>query len=158
MNKIIAALAVCVAMLVPINAVGADVDDLRAASERGTELDNSLDPKDIAPWAALFHKEAIGFGRLDPSVGDFDDVTEDQLREFRKSRNAQFEILRTSWIDPVYRVIGSTGIVIGTARTRFKLKDGPFKTRYTRVSAVYVKSDGNWLIASWHFSKVPSGE
>ena len=158
MSRTILMRVVVVCLLVPFVAVADDLSDLKARSDEVTRIATSLDAKDLDAYAALFHAEALGFGRIDPTVTDMAEFTKEQLVAVRKQQIEQTEMSESQWIDPVYRVVGNTGYVVGLMRSTTKLKDGPVKTRFTRLSVTYTKSGGKWLITSWHFSDMPTDE
>ena len=58
--------------------------------------------------------------------------------------------------DSEYRVVGQTGLVLGTLVRREKPKDGPAVTRYLRYSATYVLQGDHWRMVQYHRSSMPT--
>ena len=79
------------------------------------------------------------------------------MLEGARNRFGNLQLFNLTLINPTYRVIGSTGIVVGHSRGVIKPKDGPQETRYRRVTFIFTKSGGKWLRTSWHVSPIPSG-
>jgi len=58
--------------------------------------------------------------------------------------------------DPEYRVVGQTGLVLGTLVRREKPRDGPASTLYLRYSATYVLEGDRWRMVQYHRSPMPA--
>ena len=61
-------------------------------------------------------------------------------------------------MNPQFRVIGSSGIVIGNGMATVKPKDGPLVTSFLRVLQSWVKVDGQWRLVASHISYIPAGK
>lgn len=58
-------------------------------------------------------------------------------------------------VDESYRVVGSTGLVIGVLVRREKLVEGKPLTRWLRYSATYVREGKTWRMVQYHRSPMP---
>ncbi len=140
-------------MISPLSA--GDVDDLKAAFDKALE---SLSQKDLDAFLSVWHPEAVLFSRnrvypIDRSKLDdrsWADLFEDF---FATIISAGYTRQAVEW-----RVIGDTGIVWGL--TRFAV-DARYQASFeqdTRLTAVFVKVDGEWLILHWNDSPLPEGQ
>jgi ketosteroid isomerase-like protein len=156
MKRLLLSIAAATLLVAPQLALGADADDLKAAYEKVLKAYNSLD---AAAIASMIHPGAVNFDRnmAFPSVAPIKD-TEAQLTSSLKASFAQIELLNITPVNYQCKVFGSTGIVWGYATTAIKLKDGPVRVMYSRVTSTWVKSGGKWLALMMHASAIPSGE
>jgi ketosteroid isomerase-like protein len=58
-------------------------------------------------------------------------------------------------VDDHYRVVGNTGLVIGTLVRRETPKEGKALTRRLRYSATYVREGKRWYMVQYHRSPMP---
>ena len=153
MRSVVLTLAAIAVLIVPA-ARGADVDDLKAASEAFIEAVNR---QDVSEMLASSHDEYVDFGLN----AVFPNDRKGRSRADRRQETANFfayrERFNVTLINPQYRVVGTTGIVWGHGRVVEKRKDGPQKTRTDRFLTTWVKSGGKWLRLAFHLSVVPSG-
>ncbi len=140
-------------MISPLSA--GDVDDLKAAFDQALEY---LSQKDLDAFLSVWHPEAVLFSRnrvhpIDRSKLD-DRVWADLFDDFfARIISAGYTQQAVQW-----RVIGDTGIVWGL--TRFAV-DPRYQASFeqdTRLTAVFVKVDGEWLILHWNDSPLPEGQ
>jgi len=132
-----------------------DVDDLKAAFDQALEY---LSQKDLDAFLTIWHPEAVLFSRneihpVDRSKLD-DRVWADQFEDFfARIVSAGYTQQAVEW-----RVVGDTGLVWGL--TRFAV-DPRFEAGFeqdTRLTAVFVKEDGKWLILLWNNAPLPEGQ
>ncbi len=140
-------------MISPLS--GGDVDDLKAAFDQALEY---LSQKDLDAFLSVWHPEAVLFSRnrvhpIDRSKLD-DRVWADLFEDFfARIISAGYTQQAVEW-----RVIGDTGLVWGL--TRFAV-DPRYQASFeqdTRLTAVFVKVDGEWLILHWNDSPLPEGQ
>ncbi len=140
-------------MISPLSA--GDVDDLKAAFDQALEY---LSQKDLDAFLSVWHPEAVLFSRnrvypIDRSKLD-DRIWADLFEDFFATLiSAGYTRQAVEW-----RVIGDTGIVWGL--TRFAV-DARYQASFeqdTRLTAVFVKVDGEWLILHWNDSPLPEGQ
>lgn len=137
-------------LIPPSVARGADVDDLRAATD---QFIAALNQQDLDGVMALYHDQAVVFGTNAPFPTD----GKAALRQGLQMAFSNNESLTAQPMNPQYRVIGNSGIVIGHGMLAVKPKDGPLQTLFIRVLQNWVKADGKWLLVSSHLSRLPSG-
>jgi hypothetical protein len=106
----------------------------------------------LAMAQAMIHPRAIGFFlesvkivELRPDYGPAEALPA-VIKDLSQFNQADFE---TS-----YRVLGSTGIIC-VSRSLEAKKWSKTKDLYTRSTFVYVQTDGNWKLISWHTSNIP---
>ena len=97
--------------------------------------------------------EAVGFGRASTTVRKRDVPSLRAGIARWLSGMDQFGIEIT---DSEYRVVGQTGLVLGTLVRREKPKDGPAVTRSLRYSATYVLQGDQWRMVQYHRSPMPT--
>jgi len=140
-------------MISPLSA--GDVDDLKAAFDHALEY---LSQKDLDAFLSVWHPEAVLFSRnrvypIDRSKLD-DRIWANLFEDFFATIiSAGYTRQAVEW-----RVIGDTGIVWGL--TRFAV-DARYQASFeqdTRLTAVFVKVDGEWLILHWNDSPLPEGQ
>ena len=97
--------------------------------------------------------EAVGFGRASTAIRkrDLPSLRAGIARWLNGMDQFGIEIT-----DCEYRVIGQTGLVLGTLVRREKPKDGPALTRYLRYSATYVLEGDRWRMVQYHRSPMPT--
>jgi hypothetical protein len=121
-------------------------DSLKATHEL---LMQAVSTANVTMVANLVHPQAFGFFResmrlaeLKPGVTITDIVTP-ILKDL-----SSFKLMRH---DTVVRTMGDTGIVtLATIAESSKKSD-----RYLRSTYVYVRTEGNWKLLSWHTSDAP---
>jgi ketosteroid isomerase-like protein len=156
MKRLLISVAVLALLVAPRLTFGADVDDLKAAVERAIKAFNSLDP---APLASTVHPGFVMFDR-DSAFADVSPMqnVEASTRTGLQSWFATLESLNITPVNYQYKVVGNTGIVWGYETMTYKPKGGPMQTIQSRVTSVYLKSGGKWLIIMSHSSAIPSGD
>ncbi len=137
-------------LVTPSIARGDDVDDLRAAYEQYLAAFNQ---NDLAAATAFLHDEVMVFG-LD---GPFPIAGKAALLPLLEMLFSNSESYTARAINPKFRVIGSSGIIIGNGTATVKPKDGPLATSFVRVLQSWVKMDGQWRLVASHLSYVPPG-
>ncbi len=145
-------LAVVMGMLLiaPSVARGDDVEDLRAANEQYIA---AINKQDLDGVMAFYHDQAVAFGPDAP----FPAAGKAALRQIFQTLFSTNESITARPMNPQYRVIGSSGIVIGNGMAAVKPKDGPLQTSFLRVLQDWVKVDGKWLLVASHLSYIPPG-
>ena len=138
---------VVAALLVSTPALAGDVDDLKAAFEKGVKGYNSRDDNVFA----TVHDQHVEFGAAVP----FAMVGKAQYQQNTKAYWASTESATFKPINPQFLVIGNTGIAWGHCAVAIKPKDGPLGTYFLRYTFTYAKSDGKWLVAASHVSSIP---
>jgi hypothetical protein len=84
----------------------------------------------------------------------------------RKNEPTSFKVRIEQWlgsmehfeielIDEHYRVVGNTGLVIGTLVRRERSIEGKAVTRRLRYSATYVREGTRWYMVQYHRSPMP---
>jgi len=140
-------------LISPLSA--SDVDDLKAAFDQALEY---LSQKDLDAFLTIWHPEAVLFPRNEVHPTDrakLDDrVWADLFEDFFA------RIISAGYTQQAveFRVIGDTGLVWGL--TRFAV-DPRFEASFeqdTRLTAVFVKEDGRWLILLWNNAPLPEGQ
>lgn len=153
LNRIVAFVLILGIMISPLSA--GDVDDLKAAFDQALEY---LSQKDLDAFLSIWHPEAVLFSRnaihpIDRSKLE-DRVWANQFEDFfARIISAGYTQQAVEW-----RVIGDTGLVWGL--TRFAV-DPRYQASFeqdTRLTAVFVKVDGEWLILLWNNAPLPEGQ
>jgi uncharacterized protein (TIGR02246 family) len=142
-------LLIIVLSLLPLNAVAQDTDELEAAFEN---VLGRLEARDLDGFLKLWHPEAVLFVRDTPFPVDCVEAGKEVWREIFEdffSANNRTDVVP---VDVEYRVIGDTGLVWGHTQTIVEPKDAPRIVEYSRLTAVFVKTDAGWLVVNWHGS------
>ena len=137
-------------LITPLTAHSEDVDDLQTAYE---QLIAAINNQNLDALMALFHDPYLRFGPSSPFL-------EEGKAAARQSFQALFnnyESTSATLMNMQYRVIGTTGVVMGHVRAAFKPKDGPMQANFGRVLSTWTKVDGKWLVVATHLSNIPSG-
>jgi len=140
-------------MISPLSA--GDVDDLKAAFDQALEY---LSQKDLDAFLSIWHPEAILFSRNQIHPTDrakLDDRIWANLFEdfFARIVSAGYTQQAVEW-----RVIGDTGLVWGLTRFAVDPRYAASFEQDTRLTAVFVKVDGEWLILLWNNAPLPEGQ
>jgi len=156
MKRLLLSAAVLLLLVVPQLALGTDLDDFKAASEKFQKAWNSLDAATIAsmiyPGSANFDRDANY-----PSVAPMDPKqTEAVIRANLQGFFAGLESL-TITINFQYRVEGNTGLLWGFQTVVVKPKVGLTQTNQSRVTSTWMKSGDKWRIILSHVSPMPAG-
>ncbi len=154
MRPVVLTFAAIAFLVAPPTTSGGDMEDLKAATE---QLLKALNSRDADAIMALHDDRAIGFAPTSAFPIDHEQAGKAASLEGWRNLFGDLELFNLTLINPTYRVIGSTGIVVGHGRDVIKPKDGPRETRYRRVTFIFTKSGGKWLRISWHVSPIPSG-
>jgi len=137
------------ALWIPAVGRGAEVDDLKATSER---LIAALNKADLDTWATLVHDQAIGFYAFSP----FPVEGKVALRQNFQGLLNTTESLTITPLNFQYRTIGDTGYVWGHVVVAFKPKDGPLRITWGRELMTYTKVGGKWQMVTVHVSAIPA--
>ncbi len=140
-------------MISPLSA--GDVDDLKAAFDQALEY---LSQKDLDAFLSIWHPEAVLFSRNEVHPTDrakLDDRVWADLFEdfFARIISAGYTQQAVEW-----RVIGDTGLVWGLTRLAVDPRYQASFEQDTRLTAVFVKVDGEWLILLWNNAPLPEGQ
>lgn len=154
MTKLLLSIAVSVLLVVPQFALGSDLDDLKAADERGRSLHLSLNASDVETYVAMFHDD---FLYVDSAEGFPAKMTKDQLRQGKKATIAALESQSYTMKEALYSVAGNTGVVCHFGTIQQKPKDGPAVVRNMRWTVTMTKTGGKWLVIAAHSSIMPAG-
>ncbi len=140
-------------MVSPLSA--GEVEDLKAAFDQAIEY---LSQKDLDAFLSIWHPEAVLFSRnrihpIDRAKLE-DRVWADLFEDFfARIISVGYTQQAVEW-----RVIGDTGLVWGL--TRFAV-DPRYQAGFeqdTRLTAVFTKVAGKWLIMHWNDSPLPEGQ
>ena len=154
MRPVVLTLAAIALLIVPTTARAGDVDDFKAANEAFFE---ALNKQDVSALLASRHDEHVSYGPDAVFPADSKGRSKADRRQGWEDFFADQERLSVTLINPQYRVVGTSGIVWGHARSVVKLKDGPQETRTIRFLNTWVKSGGKWVALAVHLSAVPAG-
>ncbi len=140
-------------MISPLSA--GDVDDLKAAFDQALEY---LSQKDLDAFLTIWHPEAVLFSRNEVHPTDrakLDDRVWANLFEdfFARIISAGYTQQAVEW-----RVVGDTGLVWGLTRLAVDPRFQASFEQDTRLTAVFVKVDGEWLILLWNNAPLPEGQ
>ena len=146
-------LAVVVGMFLvsPSAARGDDLADLQTAYKQYAA---ALSQQDADATMAFFHDEVVGFW----PDGPFPSEGKAAIRHGLELIVFNYESFTTTPMNTQYRVIGNNGIVTGNPIVVFKPKDGPQRTAFLRLLQNWVEVDGQWRLASFQLSYIPSGK
>ncbi len=137
----------------PATAVqGSNVETLRDAFERTLER---LNAKDLQGFLQGWHPEAVLIVHDYVFPVDRANAGEEIWTLIFDEFFASTESIRFTPVDVESRVVGDTGVVWGSVQTITESKDGLRRTRDLRLTATFVKLDGQWQILSWHNSVPP---
>ncbi len=132
-----------------------EVEDLKATFDKALEY---LSQKDLDAFLSVWHPEAVLFSRnrihpIDRAKLE-DRVWADLFEDFfARIISVGYTQQAVEW-----RVIGDTGLVWGL--TRFAV-DPRYEASFeqdTRLTAVFTKVAGEWLIMHWNDSPLPEGQ
>ena len=140
-------------MISPLSA--GDVDDLKAAFDQALEY---LSQKDLDAFLSIWHPEAVLFSRNQVHPTDrakLDDRVWANLFEdfFARIISVGYTQQAVEW-----RVVGDTGLVWGLTRLAVDPRYQASFEQDTRLTAVFVKVDGEWLILLWNNAPPPEGQ
>ncbi len=150
MRRSLPILAVAVVLLLAMNAWADDVEELKAAFERGVK---SLSAGDLEGFLATVHDRGLSFYSCGPTSGLEGKAAcqRDWQKFFAKGANATFTPENFQ-----FRVIGNTGIAWGDYKVSMKPKTGPERTLSGKYTLIYTKVDGKWLIVFQENSPNPT--
>ncbi len=155
MRRILIAMTIITLLVVPQFALAGDADDLKAAYEK---LVNAWNTGDGDTIASMIYPGAVnmGAGEPFPSLAPMKD-TKAQVAQSMKMTFDSVDFIRLTPYNLQYRVVGNTGIIWGFFTSNYKPKGQPATTSHVRVTATYIKLDGNWFCLSNHMSAIPLG-
>ena len=144
---------VLLAMLAPARAD--DLADLQKAFE---EVSSALEGKNLDQLIDAMHPEVViyGPGHLFP----IDRKTIDQQEWARMFDDMFARIISAGFTkkNVQFRVIGQTGLVWGDTRLAVDSRSGEESgDQDSRLSVIFVKHEGRWVVAHWHDSLMPIG-
>jgi ketosteroid isomerase-like protein len=128
----------------------ADIDDLKLAFDQATAAFNK---RDLDAILSFHHDQVVSFEIDAPFAIDGKSARREALQAYF----ADLESLTFTHINPQCRVVGSTGVVWTHMATAAKPKDGPMRNLFSRLTLIFAKSEGKWLLVSVHGSLIPSG-
>ena len=146
--------AACALFVAPQLSMASDLEDLKAADDRGQSLNLSLNPNDVEAYVAIFNDE---FLYVDSQEGFPVRSTREQLRQAKKAVIAALESQSYTMKEALYSVAGNTGVVCHYGTLQQKPKDGPAITRNVRWTITLTKVGGKWLVHAAHNSVMPAG-
>ena len=156
MKRLLISMTILALLFVPQFALGEDVDDLKAATEKFFQAWNTLDAETIASMISqggVTYDAGAAFPGVGPMVS-----TQAERAEYIKMILENVEYIFMNPYNLQYRVFGNTGIVWGHLTISAKEKEQPRQTSYERYSATWIKSDGKWLLVISHESAIPQGD
>jgi len=151
MRRILITFAAITLLMAPHITCASDLDDLKVAHEK---LIQAWNAHDLDAIMTTRHGQAIGYYQDNPVPSD---VSLADYRLMLQDLFANTEQMVITPINPQYRVIGNVGIAWYLQRQVRKPKDGPTETLFTRITLTFAKVDGNYVLACFHVSKVPTG-
>ena len=131
-----------------------DVDDLKQSFENAIRY---LENKDLDRFVNSFHPEAVLFARNHIHPVDRAELGDRGWREMFQGVFSQIMSAGYTQKAIQFRVIGDTGIVWGLTRLAVDQKYTGGWDQATRLTAVFVKVNGEWKIAHWNDAPRPRG-
>ncbi len=153
LSRTIALVLILGTMVSPL--LAGEVEDLQAAFDKALEY---LSQKDLDAFLSVWHPEAVLFARNRIHPIDRAQLEDRVWAELFEEFFAKVISVGYTQQAVEVRVIGNTGIVWGL--TRFAV-DPRYQAGFeqdTRLSAVFVKVNGEWLIMHWNDSPLPEGQ
>jgi len=147
MSLSFALLALCVA-----TASAEDPNDLEDTFEAVLE---DLNTKDLEGFLSAWHPQAVLVTRNYLFAVDRKDAGQEIWDEIFADFFSKTTKVSYTAVDVEYRVVGDVGMAWGLTQSIFEAPDRPRVSQNSRLTAVFVKSDGNWKIISWHESAYP---
>ena len=144
---------VCALLLLSFRAVPTPDDDA-LESLKSTEARRlaALNDRDVGVIVEI-EGGAVGFGWASTGSRKNEPVSFKSRLERWFGTMEYFEI---EIEDADYRVVGSTGLVMGTLVRREKPLEGKRLTRRLRYSATYVREGESWRMVQYHRSPMPA--
>jgi hypothetical protein len=128
-----------------------DIDGLKSSHKLLAETVTSAN---VDLFVRRIDPQALGFFKNSQSVVQFS--TRNTVKDMAPSLLAELSAFMSVTMQDKYRVIGDTGIVCSTfSRTPTTGQDKKKRTEYNRATYVYARSQGTWLLVSWHTSNIP---
>ncbi len=139
-------------MISPLSA--GEMEDLKAAFDQALEY---LGQKDLEAFLSFWHPEAVLFSRNRVHPIDRAKLEDGVWAELFKDFFARIISAGYTQQAVEWRVIGDTGLVWGLTRFAVDPRHQAGFEQDTRLTAVFVKVDGEWLILHWNDSPLPDG-
>jgi len=158
MKRLLISMTILALLIVPQFALGADVDDLKAANEKVIKGWNNFDAESIAstiyPGSVMFYADAPF-----PEVGAMGPMkdTQAQLTQGLRMVFGNLEFISITPYNLQYRVVENTGVIWGYYTINSKPKGQPSTISYVRMTATWIKSEGKWFCLTTHMSAIPLG-
>ena len=133
---------------------GGDVDDLKDTHE---QVVRALNMRNADAYVASWHHRGVQLRRNAELPTDYEQVGKAAIHQGLQNFFANTERFTVTWLEPQYRVIGSTGIVWGRVSGSRKPTGRPAETWTSRATVIYVKLDSGWARVCSHMSAPPSG-
>jgi ketosteroid isomerase-like protein len=129
------------------------IEDESVESLRGVETTRlaALNARDVNAVVEI-EGGAVGFGWASTAPRQNEPASSKARLERWFSTMEHFEI---ELQDDEYKVVGNTGLVIGTLVRREKPIHGSTLTRRLRYSAIYVREGNRWRMLQYHRSSMP---
>jgi len=140
MKRAVLALAAVVLLFPGAPARAGDVEELKAAFEKGVA---ALNERNLDGFLATVHEKGLSFYSCGPTSGLEGRAAceQDWQKFFGKTGNATFTPQEFQ-----YRVIGNTGVAWGRYTVTLKAPNGRERTIGGRYHLVYTKVEGKWMI------------
>ena len=153
MKRLFTTLTIIALLVIPQFALGDDVEDLKAAYEKGIQAYDSLDTEALA---SMVHQGMVSYGynAAFPNVMPMKDTKEYAARGM-KMEFSNLEYIHIAPYNMQYRVIGDTGIVWGHYTAYYKPKGEPLGIQHARITSTWIKKDGKWHMVMSHSSAIP---
>ncbi len=153
LSRTIAFLLILGTLVSPL--LGGEVEDLKAAFDQALE---SLSQKDLDAFLSVWHPEAVLFARNRIHAIDRTKLEDREWAELFEEFFARIISAGYTQQAVEVRVIGNTGIVWGLTRFAVDPRYQAGFEQNTRLTAVFVKVDDEWLIMHWNDSPLPEGQ
>ena len=140
------------AFLVPAISLAADHGDLKSAHE---QLVKALNSGDGSAAVQLFDDGAVGFFQNNALAWDLSQIGKLQFQEAIAGFFDNTESFKMGAANTQFRVNGDVGLVWGIGEMTMKPIDGQQVILHYRATWTFVKSAGEWVVASWHVSRIP---
>ena len=141
------------ALLAPAVSLSADHEDLKATHE---QLVSALNEGDANAVIGMFDDGAVGFFQNNALPWDLSQIGKLQFQEAITGFFDNADSFKIGVANTQFRVNGDVGFVWGIGEMTMKPIDGQQQVLHYRATWTYVKSAGDWVVASWHVSRIPS--
>ena len=147
---VISLIVVAAFMILSQPAIADDLADLKATHQR---LQKAWNTSDMITVFEIWQDGGISI----PSSHAFPMVTNSAIGLKIFTKWLETHTFRVMWYKMDYRVIGNTGLVWGVITTTTVSKTKGTGTRsFNKISLVFVKSEGKWMLVMSHSTPIPS--